>query len=161
MEQKPVVNFKNIEINGRTFILKKMDARTGSYILFTKIIKFLPAILENLDFDKLDFDNFTLGNLSDLNLTKIFEPIFNLPENDFRYIQDNCLKAVSESLPAGPQPILNKNGEWGIADIEFDMSLVMNLTVQSLWFSLEGFFAGLPFNSIMKNVSSFQQNAKI
>ena len=30
MEQKTVVNFKNIEINGRTFILKKMDARTGS-----------------------------------------------------------------------------------------------------------------------------------
>lgn len=27
-----VENTKSIEVNGRTFILKKMDARTGSYL---------------------------------------------------------------------------------------------------------------------------------
>ena len=48
-----VENTKSIEVNGRTFILKKMDARTGSYMLF-KLMKLLPPILENIDIDKLD-----------------------------------------------------------------------------------------------------------
>lgn len=153
----PIENTKSIEVNGRTFILKKMDARTGSYMLF-KLMKLLPPILEHLDLDKLTDDNFSIKDLNNINLTEALEPIFDLPEKEFRYIQDNCLKVVDELLNAGPQAVIQKNGEWGIGGIEYDMGLVMNLTIQSLIFNIMGFFEGMPFNSMMKNLNLSQPN---
>lgn len=153
----PTEKTKNIEINGRKFILKKMDARTGSYMLF-KLMKLLPPILENIDLEKLDFDNL---NLKDLNLTEALNPIFDLPEKEFRYIQDNCLKVVDELLNAGAQPVLQRNGDWGVNDIADNLGLVMNLTIQSLAFNVMGFLEGSPLTSLVGNVTSFQQNTKI
>ena len=149
-----VENTKSIEVNGRTFILKKMDARTGSYMLF-KLMKLLPPILENIDIDNLDNDNF---DFKSLNLSEALKPIFDLPEEEFRYIQDNCLKSVDELLAAGAQPVIQKNGEWGINDIAYDIGLVMNLTIQSLIFNVQGFFLGMNFSSVMKNLNLSQQS---
>lgn len=149
-----VENTKSIEVNGRTFILKKMDARTGSYMLF-KLMKLLPQILENIDIDKLDNDNF---DFKSLNLSEALKPIFDLPEEEFRYIQDNCLKSVDELLAAGAQPVMQKNSEWGINDIAYDIGLVMNLTIQSLIFNVQGFFLGMNFSSVMKNLNLSQQS---
>ena len=149
-----VENTKSIEVNGRTFILKKMDARTGSYMLF-KLMKLLPPILENIDIDKLDNDNF---DFKSLNLSEALKPIFDLPEEEFRYIQDNCLKSVDELLAAGAQPVIQKNGEWGINDIAYDIGLVMNLTIQSLIFNVQGFFLGMNFSSVMKNLNLSPQS---
>lgn len=154
---KPTENYKDIEVNGRKFRLNKLNARTGTYMLL-KITKILPPILENINLDKLDSDNL---NFKDLNLTKVLSPIFDMEEKEFTYIQDNCLKTIEELLPAGPQQVLYNNGQWGASDIEFDMVLVMNLTIQSLWFNLQGFFKGMPFSSIMNKLSSYQLDMKI
>ena len=127
-----VENTKSIEVNGRTFILKKMDARTGSYMLF-KLMKLLPPILENIDIDNLDNDNF---DFKSLNLSEALKPIFDLPEEEFRYIQDNCLKSVDELLAAGAQPVIQKNGEWGINDIAYDIGLVFSTAILIFLFLL-------------------------
>ncbi|WP_061342990.1 phage tail assembly chaperone [Clostridium botulinum] len=153
-------NNKDIEINGRSFRINKLDARTGSFMLF-KLMKILPAILENINLDKLNLENLSIDNLKDLNLTQMLNPIFELPEEEFRYIQDNCLKVVYEILPAGLQLVLNKNNEWGVLDIESDTGLVMNLTIQSLAFNLMGFFAGSPLTSIIEGVNLSKLNTKI
>lgn len=153
----PTENYKDIEINDRKFRLNKLNARTGTFMLI-KLTKTLAAVMSNIDIDKLDSDDLSI---KDLNLTKVLEPIFDLSEEEFSYIQDNCLKTVEELLPAGPQPILDNNGQWGVLNIEFDMALVMNLTLQSLWFNLQGFFAGMPFSSIMNNLNSSLQDMKI
>lgn len=152
--------YKDIEINGRNFRLQKMNARTGCFIMF-KLMKLLPAIIENLDLDKVDFDNLSLDTLKNLNLTEMLEPVFEMPEKEFRYIQDNCLKVTYESLPAGLQPILQKNNDWGVNNIENNTGLVMNLTIQSLVFNVMGFFEGSPLTSLVENVTSFQQNSQI
>ena len=154
---QPTENYKDIEVNGRKFRLNKLNARTGTYMLL-KITKILPPILENINLDKLDSDNL---NFKDLNLTKVLSPIFDMEEKEFTYIQDNCLKAIEELLPAGPQQVLYNNGQWGVSDIEFNTVLVMNLTIQSLWFNLQGFFKGMPFSSIMNKLSSYQLDMKI
>lgn len=153
----PTENYKDIEVNGRKFRLNKLNARTGTFMLI-KLTKTLAAVMSNIDIDKLDSDDLSI---KDLNLTKVLEPIFDLSEEEFSYIQDNCLKTVEELLPAGPQPIFDNNGQWGVLNIEFDMALVMNLTLQSLWFNLQGFFAGMPFSSIMNNLNSSLQDMKI
>lgn len=76
-------------------------------------MKLLPSIIENLDIEKIDLENLSLDSLKKLNLTKMLEPVFEMPEKEFSYIQDNCLKVVDELLNAGAQPVLQKvvNGE--------------------------------------------------
>lgn len=155
MEQ-PVL-FKDIEINGRTFRLKKLDARTGSYMLF-KLVKILTPIFKGIKFEDVKKNIKEDVKEDDINITELMSSIFDLPENEFRYIQDNCLRVVEELLPAGPANVLDNYGNYGILNIEFDTMLLMNLTVQSLIFNVSGFFEGSPLTSMLKNLTISQQN---
>ncbi|MBE1304568.1 hypothetical protein G4W71_11100 [Clostridium botulinum] len=146
---------KDIEINERKFRLNKMDARTGSYMLFN-LMKILGPIFKNIKVDNIEDIS-----LDDINLTDLVSSIFNLPENEFRYIQDNCLKVVEELLPAGPAKILDKYGNFGVMDIEFNTGLLMNLTIQSLVFNVKGFFEESPLTSIMEKLTTSLQNLKM
>jgi hypothetical protein len=142
----PVI-YKDIEVNGRTFRLNKMDARTGSFMIF-KLTKILVPLFKDVKQEKLDD-----LKLDDLNLTELANSLCDLPEKEFRYIQDNCLQVVKELLPAGAQKVLDKYGKWGVLNIEFDTGLVMNLTVRSLAFNVQGFFSGSPLSSILKGLN--------
>lgn len=153
MEQP--ISYKDIEINGRSFRLKKMDARTGSYMLF-KLAKILTPIFKDIKVDNIDD-----LSIDDINLTDLMSSIFNLPENEFRYIQDNCLQVIDELLPAGPAKVLDKYGNYGVLNVEFDTALLMNLTIQSLIFNVSGFFEGSPLSSIAKGLNIPQLNLKI
>lgn len=148
-------NYKDIEINGRTFRLKKMNARTGSYMLF-KLMKILTPIVKNIEIDSTDEIK-----LSDLNLTEITKSLFDLEEEEFKYIQDNALKVVQEILPGGQPYVLNQYGEFEALNVEFDIGLVMNLTVQSLFFNITGFFKGSPLESMLKGLNISQLNLKM
>lgn len=148
MEQQ--ISYKDIEVKERKFRLNKMDARTGSYMLF-KLMKILTPIFKNI---KLD-DNKEF-NLDDINLTELISSIFDLPENEFRYIQDNCLQVAEEVLPAGPAKVLDKYGNYGVMNIEFDTGLLMVLTVHSLIFNVSGFFGESPLTSILKGLDISQ-----
>jgi hypothetical protein len=135
---------KNIEINKRKFTIKKMDAKKSSYILF-RLMKILTPIFNNINTNqKEDF------KIEDLNLNELAESLFSLSEEEFQSIQESALKVVYENLNAGRTPILNENGSWGVNDIEYDGALVMNLTIQSLVFSLKGFFSGNLFQFLNK-----------
>jgi hypothetical protein len=147
--------YKEIEVNGRTFRLNKMNARTGSYLLF-KLMKILAPIIKNINLE--DKEEVALN---DLNLTEIAETLFDLPEKDFRYLQDNALQVVQEILPGGQPYVLNKYGEFEALNVEFDTGLVMNLTVQSLYFNIKGFFEGSPLESMLKGLNISQLNFKM
>jgi hypothetical protein len=114
--------YKDIDINGRKFRLNKMDAKTGSYMLF-KLIKILTPMFKDIKVEALED-----MNIDDINLTELASSLFDLKKEEFEYIQDNCLQVIEELLPAGPQGIFNKYGEWGVGDLKFDTGLVMNLT---------------------------------
>ncbi|NFC29240.1 hypothetical protein EXM98_04655 [Clostridium botulinum] len=146
---------KDIEINERKFRLNKMDARTGSFMLF-KLMKILTPIFKNIK-----VDNTEDISLDDINLTDLMSSIFDLQEDEFRYIQDNCLKVVEEILPAGPSKVIDKYGNYCILNIEFDTALLMNLTIQSLVFNVKGFFAGSPLTSITQKLTTSLQNLKM
>ena len=99
--------------------------------------------------------------LEDLNITEIAESLFTLEEKEFRYIQDHLLQTVQESLKGGLQQVLGNNLEFGVLDIENDVSLVMNLTVQSLVFNISGFFGGSLLESITKGLNISKLNFKM
>jgi hypothetical protein len=131
-----------------------MDARTGSYMLF-KLMKIITPIFKNI---KQDSENVSI---EDLNLTELFSSLFDLPKDEFEYIQDSCLKVVYEILGAGDSPVIRATGDWGVNDIEYDTSLVMQLTIQSLIFNVKGFFSGNLLDSISKRLDTFQQSSKM
>lgn len=141
---------KQIEIDGRKFILKKMDARTGSFLLY-RLMKILAPVFKNVNLDQLKDDN-----IDNINLTELASSLLDLSEDEFRYIQDHALYFVDELYPAGPMPVFNKNGDWGSLDIEFNMTLVMNLTIQSLMYTMKDFFTGSPLVSLMKGLTISQ-----
>lgn len=114
---------KTIELSGRKFKIDKFDALTGSYIAFTLIEKFLPMAMEK----KIGLSNMPKGRQL-------------MTRAEFTQLQKDCLGVVYEILPAGPRPILNKNGSWGVMDIEKDTVLVIMLTVQALEFNVASFF---------------------
>lgn len=149
------INYKDIDINGRKFRLNKLNARTGSYMLF-KLMKILTPVFKNIQ-----QENLKDMKLEDLNITEIAESLFGLPEKDFKYIQDNCLQSVQEILGAGPQKVLDEYGVWGIENLEFDIVLVMNLTIQSLMFNVSGFFKEGLLDSLTKGLNISRPNSKM
>ena len=146
------IMYKDIEVNNRNFRLNKMDARTGSFMLF-KLMKILTPIFKNIKKDSKEM------KLEDLNLSELASSLFDLPENEFKYIQDNCLQVIDEILPAGAQKVLDKYGIFGVNNIEFDTALVMNLTIQSLVFNVSSFFPENLLSSITKGLNTFQPNS--
>lgn len=151
----PKERFKDIEIEGRHFRLNKMNARTGSYMLF-KVISIVSPIIKNINLDQLEEIN-----VEDLNLTELLSSLFNLEEKDFNYIQDNCLKVVEEILPAGPARVLDEYGNFGVLDMEFNTPLILNLTVRSLIFNVQDFFSESLWGPLLTSVNSYLQNLEI
>lgn len=149
------INNKIIEINERKFKLNKLDAKTGSYMLF-KVTSILKPIVKNMKLD--DIEDFSLDKL---NLGDVIDALCSLSEKDFRYIQDNCLSVVEELLPAGSAKIIDKNGNFGVLDIEFNTGLLMTLTVHSLVFNVIGFFEGSPLASMLKGLNISQLNLQM
>jgi hypothetical protein len=145
MEQS--VLYKDIEVNGRKFRLGKFDARTGSYMLF-KLVGILTPIFKNID-TKKDVKDI---NIEDINLTEMLSSLTSLPEKDFRYIQDNCLRTVKELLPGNAPQVLDEFGNYGILDAEYDTMLILNLTVQALIFNVSGFFSENLLDSITERL---------
>lgn len=114
---------KIVELSGRQFKIEKFDALTGSYIAFTLMEKLLPMNIEK----QAGLENMPAGRTL-------------LSKTEFTNLQKDCLKVVSEVLPARSAPLLNDNGTWGVNDIEKDTRLVMLLTIHALAFNISGFF---------------------
>ena len=145
---------KQIEVNGRTFILNKMNAQVGSFMLL-KLLKIIKPLFKNINIEKDNFD------LSDLNIEELIDGLSDLPEEDFKYIQQNALKVIQEILPGGKPHLLNKYGEFEASNIEDDVALVMNLTIQSLFFNVKGFFPEGILTSLIAKMNTLQQNTEI
>ena len=64
-----------------------------------------------------------------------------MSRQEFETLQRDCLSVISEVLPAGPRPVLNPNGTWGLNDVEHNTMLVLLLTIHALAFNVGDFFA--------------------
>lgn len=150
--------FKDVEISGRKFRIKKFNAMTGSFMLL-KVIGILTPLFKGVDIKKFK----DAKSLEDLNIdfAEALSGLTSLPEKDFNDIQVKCLNICFEDLPGGLTPVLNDNGTFGVIGLEDDTMTVMALTVHVLLFNMMGFFPGnlssFPLEGIL---NTFQQNAK-
>ena len=110
-----------LELNGRTFVLKKYDPMTGNYLLMTACTSTLP-----------------------FGISEALSKAFGIPKSDgrmgkdeFVQLQKDVLSFCYERLPAGDAPIITKTG-YGVDDV--DMKLVTTLFLSSMMFNFSDFF---------------------
>lgn len=122
--------FKDIDVGKRRFRISKFDALTGSYIMYTLLTQMLPM---GLGKRIPGLENFAIESAS-------------MSKEKFMEIQRDCLRACSEVVPVEGQvtlmPLLMVDGRWGVAGVENDAPLILNLTVQVLVYNAKSFFEG-------------------
>lgn len=135
MEQR--ITSKVIDLNGRSFTIRKFDARTGSRILF-KVMNIFKPFLKDIGREVVDNAK---KKDAEVDNTKFLEAFMNISDEDFIMIQDACLRVCFEQLPAGLTPVLDRAGNFGVIGLEDDTTTVLALSIQALTFNLEDFFS--------------------
>lgn len=137
---------KIVEIQGRKFIIRAFDAFTGAYIAFTLMEKVMPMGLEEKVTKTLQAE----GTNPDLMLP---QSRALMTKGEFYSFVRDCLSVVSEDLKAGPRPVLNKNGSWGVDDLEHNTMLVLLLVINALTFNITDFFTGDGLKDLRSSLS--------
>ena len=142
---------KEVEIKGRKFVVKKFDARTGSFMLI-KVTGIIAPMFKGLDFKKIKEIKVVDGEIPDvsgIDIVGVISGLSSFSEQDFNYINDKCLQVCFENLPAGPTRILNKDGSFGVIGLETDSATTLALVAHTLIFNVTGFFAESPLGSAL------------
>jgi hypothetical protein len=114
--------YKQWEFGGRNWRIGKFDAMTGSYIAYKLMAEILPM---------------GLGGKIGIPVPKNGTA---MSKTDFMDLQKDCLSVCSELLPAGPAPVMDENGNFGVQGLEYDAKTVLALTIQALVWNVRDFF---------------------
>ncbi|MHB9057144.1 MAG: phage tail assembly chaperone [Paludibacteraceae bacterium] len=135
--------YKDFEFGGRNWRIGKFDAMTGSYIAYKLMAELLPM---------------GIGQQAGIPVSSSAKP---MSKADFMELQRDCLLVCEEMLPAGPAPVIDKSGNFGVVGLEHDVKIVMALTIQVLVWNITSFFDESLLTSLSGAMSSlFQLNAK-
>lgn len=119
--------YKKVEVNGKDYVITKFDARTGIKLARLILSKASGILMSN-------------GESED-ELTKMLVSVIgNLSDDDIDSILDKCLKVCSLSLPAGNQPVMDKNGNYGVKELEYDIVSSLKLCIEAIKWGCMGFF---------------------
>jgi hypothetical protein len=151
---------KTIDVEGRTFVVKKYPAMDGLKIAKTLVAKilpmfqsFVPLISESRKEGGADINK--LSNLENyLSLDSIAATLDKILPADFDYIMQKSLQNVCEMLPAGEAQVLNSDGTYGVLNVEHDPLLVLRLVCEVVLWGVGDFFDGNRLASIMSPLSS-------
>jgi len=147
--------YKDITINERTFRIKKFSARVGAFMVI-KVTSMIAPLFRGLDVNRIKdaADGKTTG---DFDIIGMIEKLGNLSEQDFNYLQENCLGVCYEVLPAGVAPVLNENGTFGVTGLDEDAVTVLALTAHALLFNMKSVFQESPLGSLMGSILNMSQ----
>lgn len=121
-----------VELNSQQYTIRRLAPAVGSFII-TRIL------LAGADQVGAAAKDGTLANTFTTFLR-------GLDFDTFSFVQNSCLAVVDklEQLPGipapTPMPIIGADGNWTAPEVASDLSLVMNLTIQSLLFNVSDFF---------------------
>lgn len=121
-------NVKQITIEDRTFILKKMPAARGFSLLMELATKVFPA-------GTLDI---VLANILPFSVSNTQRNKMSMEE--LEQLQLKILSFVSEQLEGILTPVVDKQGHFQVEDLEYDMMLFGELLLQMLMFQYMDFF---------------------
>ena len=114
-----------------------------------EIMKVLSVLVDGkpMDFRLTKLDAFSGAALLRLLLRleeklqrfSILDLVSSLSEEELRSVMETCLNHTEVLLPAGPNPVM-AGKEWGYPELKHDAVTCMTLTVESISWSLSGFF---------------------
>ena len=122
------------EINGTTYQIGRMTARDGSWVLMQVLTKILPVVLPNAFSSMLPEGRVSIG------------------EDDFAAVQSICLSVCRYYHNGAPMPIFARPNKWLAPEYEYDLTVVMGLTVKAIIFSLSDFFSGGGLNGLLNSL---------
>lgn len=144
------MNYKDIELTvagkKRKFRINKFDARTGSYILYTVMSRFLPSILQ------LKSGAETITDMSKVVNPEDIVSSITMSDGEFNKLQNAALQVCEEILPAGATPVVDASGNFSVIGLEKEAVAVFVLTTQALVFNLSGFFGEDGLTSLLSGI---------
>ena len=133
--------FKTVVIDDDTYIIRKFDARTGlkiARLLLAKATPLMP-LLDEADAKKAAKKAKEV--VADEKIYTVIGKIMEeLSDEDIDTLVDKCLRVVSKQLPAGPQPIIDAAGNYGVEGIEYDLKLTLRLAYEAVVWGASDFF---------------------
>lgn len=123
---------KTVQLDGRTFIIRKLPAARGYALLVEILTKALPL---NLIGSALE--GFVPAGLLDT----AGKQVMSLEE--LEALQLKLMASVSEILPAGETKVLDGQGNWQVEDLGDDMLLFGQLLVKVVVHQYQDFFTGV------------------
>lgn len=144
------MNYKEIELTiagkQRKFRINKFDARTGSYILYTVMSRFLPSILQ------IKSGAETITDMSKVVNPEDIVSSITMSDGEFNKLQNAALQVCEEILPAGATPVVDASGNFSVIGLEKEAVAVFVLTAQALVFNLSGFFGEDGLTSLLSGI---------
>lgn len=144
------MNYKEIELTiagkQRKFRINKFDARTGSYILYTVMSRFLPSILQ------IKSGAETITDMSKVVNPEDIVSSITMSDGEFNKLQNAALQVCEEILPAGATPVVDASGNFSVIGLEKEAVAVFVLTTQALVFNLSGFFGEDGLTSLLSGI---------
>lgn len=140
----PTNLYTSVSIGDTEYSIKKFDAKTGLKLARMVIAKAAPLIplLTEGDDGKGKKNGKKPSITEDDRLYSAVGTILNgLSDDDMDMIVDKCLRVCSVKLPAGPQSVIDENGNYGIEGIEYDMALTLRLCFEAIKWGAADFFA--------------------
>jgi hypothetical protein len=152
-------NTKTIQVEERTFLIRKMNAKCSLKLAKTILAKALPAF--SMFFEEKKQKQIEIVKENELFLA-IQNCLDTLEDKDLDKVIDTSLQHCSEILPAGTANVLNIDGTYGVTGVDTDVILTLRLVTEVLVFNYEGFFdVSLWRSKFSPVVDMLQQNVKM
>lgn len=134
---------KDIEIGSHTYMIAKMDADSGSWLLMRLMGQLQKAISEMPS--SAEVTEQATEETQDTAQAAIQFLLMNLDQDTFKTVQRHALNVCYRYETVGnapkPLPVIMTNGRFCYKDLNFDIQSVMRLTSESLFANLSPFFS--------------------
>ena len=143
--------YTSVTINDTEYQIKKFDARTGLKLARLVISKLAPIIplLDLIDEnEKNKADNKGKKGkqapaMTDEQTYRMFGQVLGeLTDEDMDMLVDKCLRVCYVNLKAGPQPVIDEVGNYGVEGVEYDLALTLRLCFEAIKWGASDFFGG-------------------
>ena len=160
---------KIVEVEGRTFTIRKYDVFTSikiSKMFIAKILpvfqSFIPVLSTFLKAGKNSgasaedaaIANKILDNIEEyLSMDGIAKALDLVSEQDLDFIMHRSLMSCHEHLAAGQVPVMTSSKTYAVPDLEYNPLLGLRLVCEAVMWGLSDFFTAGRLTSIMSPLS--------
>jgi hypothetical protein len=144
-QSEQFVNTKDVVIGGTRYQISRMNAATGSWLLF-KLLDSLRKIMEGVEQNGQQPVDISDDQKEQAANALVQGMLMTLDKDLFEQVQREALRVVGVYTAVGEKevilPVLMANGTFAVPQLKNDIVGVVTLTSGSLYFNLSPFFLG-------------------